>query len=256
MGIKTKLSKKDITPYFNCSKLQKTTNGVRDTVYILDNKYVLKLFENSSLKNIKEERKLLKLCNTLPVSKLVNKTIFIQDKPALIYKKCNGKSLIKSNKKDIEQIGKFLRAFHTQTKNKTSKNQNIFKKSYLKKLIIKTGNVKLLNIFKSLSLKLQNDGIIHGDLFKDNALFKNRKLSAIIDFSEACNGDFYFDLAVVAIDWCKNDKEVKSLLKSYGAKIKPKKFKIYMKYALLYYATTRYLNNRDYNQLLKRIKKL
>ncbi len=256
MGIKTKLSKKDIKPYFKCSKLQKTKHGVRDTVYILDNKYILKLFENSSLKNIKEEIKLLELCKKLPVSKLVQKTIFIQNKPTLIYKKCEGKSLQKVDTKHITQMGRFLKKFHTKTKGKPSSNKNIFSHKNLKKLIIKSNHVELLKIYNSLRIKLKNDGIIHGDIFKDNALFKNDKLSCIIDFSEACNGDFYFDLAVVAMDWCKSDKEIKTLLKSYDAKIKLKKFKIYMKYALLYYATSRYLDNRDYNQLLKRIKKL
>lgn len=256
LGIKTKLTKKDIKPYFKVKKLQKTNDGVSDTVYILDDKYVLKLFENSTLANIKEEQKLLTLCKDLKVSKLIQTPIKIKGRYALIYKRSKGKSLEKINSKHIKQIGKFLKRFHQRTQNKTSANKNIFSKKHLKKLILKTKNVKLLKIYNSLHIKLNDDGIIHGDLFSDNSLFYHNKISAIIDFSEACNGDFHFDLAVVAIDWCKSDKEVKVLLRSYHSKIGLKKFKTYMKYALLYYATTRYLDNRDYNSLLKRINKL
>ncbi|NBS11991.1 MAG: homoserine kinase [Gammaproteobacteria bacterium] len=45
-------------------------------------------------------------------------------------------------------------------------------------------------------------GLIHGDLFCDNALFDNETLSGIIDFYNACDGAFLFDLAVTLNDWC------------------------------------------------------
>lgn len=45
-------------------------------------------------------------------------------------------------------------------------------------------------------------GIIHGDLFCDNALFDRGQLTGIIDFYNACDGAFIFDLAVTLNDWC------------------------------------------------------
>lgn len=44
--------------------------------------------------------------------------------------------------------------------------------------------------------------IIHGDLFRDNTLFRRDRLVAIIDFFSAGTGYLLFDLAVVANDWC------------------------------------------------------
>ena len=44
--------------------------------------------------------------------------------------------------------------------------------------------------------------IVHGDLFRDNALFKGERLTAIIDFFSAGNGYLLFDVAVAANDWC------------------------------------------------------
>lgn len=45
-------------------------------------------------------------------------------------------------------------------------------------------------------------GIIHSDLFVDNAFFSRGRLSGVLDFEMACNGPFIYDLAVALLDWC------------------------------------------------------
>jgi homoserine kinase type II len=45
-------------------------------------------------------------------------------------------------------------------------------------------------------------GIIHGDLFRDNVLWDEGQISAILDFEQASGGSLAYDLAVCINDWC------------------------------------------------------
>ena len=64
-------------------------------------------------------------------------------------------------------------------------------------------------------------GTIHSDVFPDNVLFKNGKLSGILDFYFACTDLFAYDLAVCMNAWCfesdgsLNVNKVRRLLTSY-----------------------------------------
>ncbi|HFU75005.1 MAG TPA: hypothetical protein ENK66_02035 [Arcobacter sp.] len=256
MGVKTKINKKDLQSLLKIKSLQATKHGVSDSVYIINNKYILKIFENSSKKTLSEEIKLLQKLKPLQVTKLKNKIFNIKEKPALLYKKSKGKSVDNIKKIHIKQIAKFLKTFHTLTKGCKSKNKNIFSKSLLQSMVEKSNKKSFQKLYQSINIELKNDGIIHGDIFRDNVLFKKDKLKVVIDFSEACNGDFYFDLGVIALDWCKNNHQIQILLQSYGTSLTLKEFKPYIKYAGLYYILIRYFDNRDYKKLLKRIKKL
>ena len=45
-------------------------------------------------------------------------------------------------------------------------------------------------------------GLVHGDLVRDNVLFRGDELAALLDFESACEGTFVYDLAVVFLSWC------------------------------------------------------
>jgi homoserine kinase type II len=54
-------------------------------------------------------------------------------------------------------------------------------------------------------------GIVHGDLFRDNVLFKcaegegHDEIVALLDFESASDGRFVYDLAVTVLAWCMGD---------------------------------------------------
>ncbi|MFA6188659.1 MAG: phosphotransferase [Sulfuricurvum sp.] len=256
MGVKTTITLREVCDQIACTVLIPTEHGVSDSVYITD-QGVLKLFESASSDAISQERDLLHRLTHLTVAQQSSDVFILHDKPCVLYEKLKGKSLEKADNHHIIQIAEFMREFHKCTAGLASTNTSLFEASRLQGLIHQTQYLPFQQIFDSISIQLSNDGVIHGDLFLDNALFENGQLRGVFDFIEACEGDFLFDLAVVAISWCldgENDhSKVELLLTRYNTSLSFEGFIPYMRYALLYYATTRYLNHRDYQSLLAKI---
>jgi homoserine kinase type II len=65
-------------------------------------------------------------------------------------------------------------------------------------------------------------GVIHADLFPDNAFFLGEKLSGIIDFTFACNDILAYDVAICLNAWCFepdhsfNVTKARAFLNAYG----------------------------------------
>ena len=52
-------------------------------------------------------------------------------------------------------------------------------------------------------------GLIHGDLFRDNTLFEGDTLSGLLDFSELSSDELLLDIAICLNDFCSNWPEVR-----------------------------------------------
>ena len=49
---------------------------------------------------------------------------------------------------------------------------------------------------------------LHGDLFRDNAMFEGTHLTGLIDFYNACSGPMLYDVAIALNDWCADEDGV------------------------------------------------
>ncbi len=57
-----------------------------------------------------------------------------------------------------------------------------------------------------LKEKKFEQGVIHADLFKDNALFVRGCLTGFLDFYAACYDAFLLDIAIAVNDWCVDEQ--------------------------------------------------
>ena len=64
---------------------------------------------------------------------------------------------------------------------------------------------------------------LHGDLFRDNAMFEGTHLTGLIDFYNACSGPMLYDVAIALNDWCADEAghldapRARALLGAYAA---------------------------------------
>lgn len=62
-------------------------------------------------------------------------------------------------------------------------------------------------------------GLVHGDLFRDNVLIQEGQVTGLIDFDHTARAPLLFDLAVVALDWVYlaggGDAELAALASGY-----------------------------------------
>jgi len=65
-------------------------------------------------------------------------------------------------------------------------------------------------------------GLIHGDLFRDNVLWRGEDIAALIDFESASEGPYAYDVAVTLHAWCYGSdfdpSLVRALLEGYHAR--------------------------------------
>ena len=115
----------------------------------------------------------------------------------------------------LESIGRALGELHVIGKGYKKGIDNRFSFERIADLYLTVRN-RLPNYFRRVTRTLEDEidyltrylegklpkGIIHGDLFADNVLFRGDKLTAVLDFEAACRGKFIFDIATAVNALC------------------------------------------------------
>ncbi len=251
MVIRTPLKKKDfekILEDYYIGKYKKSRHvkwALGNTVYIIDTtkgKFVLKIFEGSSIGFIKYQIKIMDfLANEkIPIPIIIKtrnkKSLLIhKNKRILIQKFVEGKSpkklsdkLIKDLAKKIGMMNKSL--LKLKLKGKSWEEDHEFKP--LNQKVNKIGNFNfkeeeniLMNDLREINRKKLRKGIVHGDCHTVNLLISNEKLKAIIDWDDVHKNYLIYEISTFIVHSFIKEKRVKKkqiklFLKEYQKQIK------------------------------------
>ena len=251
MGVFTHISKEDLNTFledYNLKEVQSfegINEGIQNTNYKIkiDAKdFILTIYEN--INRIDDLDFFLSLMNYLsskgikcPIPIENSKSNYIgeiKSKPAALLTFLDGKSTLNIEKDHTFEVGKVLAEMHLNTKDFPLKKINDLSVDGWEKLLIKNKN-KINKFEKNLYKKIEDriiiirkkwpkdlpSGVIHADLFPDNVLFRDGKVSGLIDFYFSCNDYFVYDLCICINAWCfnyKNEFQIdlfQNLLKGY-----------------------------------------
>jgi homoserine kinase type II len=134
-----------------------------------------------------------------------------------LFKYQEGRVLVAERLKpaQLESIGRALGDLHVVGKAYKKGIDNRFSFERIADLYINVRS-RLPNYFRKICRTLDDEvdyltrylegklpkGVIHGDLFCDNVLFRGDRLTAVLDFEAACRGKFIFDIATAVNALC------------------------------------------------------
>ena len=226
MAVYTKLNKSEIEEIISLYKLKNLESfapieeGIENTNYVIianKKKYILTIFE----KRVKEQDlpffcELISLLNKsgfkcpLPLLNLENSPIStFKRKKLTILTFISGKSKENLSNENCEDIGKEAARLHLLTSNFKIHRKNALSIESWRSMFenIKDKCIKihkdLPNLIEANLKDIEKNwpsnlpsGIIHADLFKDNIIFENNKVSGIIDFTFSCNDFYALEIAI------------------------------------------------------------
>ena len=139
----------------------------------------------------------------------------LNNKPASLVRRLEGAPQLRPGEAHCAQIGRALAQLHVATRTFRSRHANPRGAAWrtqaaraVKRFLVPDQLALLaseMELQRKVAKKPLPHGAIHGDLFRDNALFDGDALSGIIDFGFAATDAFAYDLAITVNDWCIDD---------------------------------------------------
>lgn len=234
MSVYTTVSRDELAPWLRqftvgeLLDLQGISAGIENTNYFVDTqhgRYVLTLFEKLTASELPYYIDLMAhlaehgIPCPGPVASLDGKRLLqLNGKPACLATRLNGKSVLETTVNHCAQIGEMLASIHLAGKSYPASMDNPRGPKWWKE----TAPDVLSHMDDADALMLKEElryqalfrfqdlprGVIHADLFRDNALFDGDRLAGIIDFYFACNDAWLYDVAITVNDWCTDSNGV------------------------------------------------
>lgn len=219
---------------------QEIAEGIENSNYALtttQGTFILTLFETFTAPTCQYFLRLLThlrqggfLCPAPQADKTGQCLKILAGKPAVIFQRLAGRSPLQPSLSHCAELGRHLAklhlylldypAFTPAVATVTSCYQRREKlKPYLSAVDNKLIETELAFQNSYAAFKLPQ-GLIHGDLFRDNVLFVGEKLTGLLDFYSANRETLLLDLAIAVNDWCvedgqRNSRKMLALLTTY-----------------------------------------
>lgn len=217
--------------------------GVENSNYLvttIHQRYILTLFEQLTNDEIPPFFELLSFLNhrgvpcVPPIRSNNDLTLrSLCEKPAALFPFREGSSPSDPNLKQLEQLGRGLAQLHIACGSSPRSIKGAphdYAIKGVQKILSGLGAndqamyTRTNETLKKLKRTELPQGFIHGDLFRDNSLFKGNQLTAILDFYSGSTDALLLDLAICATDWCRNKdntlnhQKSNALLSAYQAR--------------------------------------
>lgn len=218
--LKSLLSGYDVGDLLSFQGIEGGTDNSNFFVSTQQGEYVLTLFENL---NAEQLPFFLQLGQHLashgckvaaPISDRAGVVLQqLADKPAVLFQRLPGRHLAIPDRTACTEMGRALADIHNALDGFNQQRPNPFGLHWLQQQDIKQlwqdgqdqdlyqQTLKDLVPLEQMNLPC---GVIHADLFHDNALFSEGHLAGIIDWYFACNDYLLLDLAIMINDWCRH----------------------------------------------------
>ena len=197
--------------------------GIENTNYFVDTskgRFVLTIFEHHTINELDYFLNIMAFMaeHNIPTAHPEKTTdghylkIF-KEKPAALVKRLTGSGVEEPSLTQVGVMGEQLAKFHIAGQDFNEQRNNDRDLNWIQKTYHSivcwlpadeiTLIAKEIEFQSTINWSILPQGVIHADLFCDNALFEGDKLSGIIDLYYACNATLLYDLAVMTNDWCK-----------------------------------------------------
>lgn len=136
----------------------------------------------------------------------------LNGKPAALVRRLTGQSVLFPTVAQCQAVGRALGELHVAGLSFEGRAVNArgadWRRATALALLDKTDAAQSVLIESELAAQATLDwsalpqGVIHADLFRDNVLFVDERLTGVIDFYYACTDALVYDLAITLNDWC------------------------------------------------------
>lgn len=246
MSVFTCITRPQLDQFFNSYALgeivgfEGITDGIDNTNYSVtttQGRFVLTLFESLAVDELAHILKLLAHlgksdlpCPSPQCDRQGNSLRRLNGKPAAVFKRLSGTAVVSPSILHCQEIGLQLASLHRCTEGYVfpikSGNDLSWCEAVLNKIDVHLSAADRELINDELAFQAQNTpanlprGVIHADLFRDNVLFDDDRLSGLLDFYSACTDTLLLDVAITANDWCCdegliNKEKLAALLTAY-----------------------------------------